>query len=147
MAIKGILQVDHVPVNKFELSMQDMIPITVIKVSGIEEDTPSVILPDHTVHTGGRSEPVEFEIETPMHHKLERLAMEVWKEEAEEPVSPTAKKTGTLTMMSQTNNQLISYMIEGALCLKRTLPELDLNNVGDMAIITWTIKADELVAL
>jgi len=147
VAIKGILQADYVPVNKFELSMETMIPITITKVSGIEEDTPSVTLPDHTVHTGGRSEPIEFEIETPMHHKLERLAMERWLDEAQEPVSPTAKKTGTLTMMSQTNNQLVSYMIEGALCLKRSLPELDINNVGDMAVITWMIKADELVAL
>jgi len=147
MAIKGTMKPDHIPVNKYKLSLTGMIPIIFTKISGIEEETATVELPDKSIRSGGRSGPIEFDVEMPAHHVSEKMAMEGWLQEGKDPVSPFAYKTGTLQMYSQTGAQTVVYMLEEAICTKRSLPELDLSNDGEMAVIGFTIKANELVNL
>jgi len=38
-------------------------------------------------------------------------------------------------------------MLEGLFPMKRALPEFDLDNDGEMATITYTMKADEVIPL
>lgn len=147
MAIKSVILPDHIQVNKFELSVPGLPPFTLMSLSGIEEELDVVDLPDRTTHTGGRTKPVEFEMSIPAHHQQEIAAMEIWVEENKDPVSLFAKKVGTLTMFSQSLITQKSYMLEGLFPSKRTLPELELDNDGEMAMITYTMRADEVIPL
>lgn len=152
MAIKGIIDQDYVPVNKFTLTIADQftpLPMVFTKISGIEEELDTVELPDRTVRTSGRPKPIEFEVTQPMHHEKERLQMELWFAHCQDPVSPTYKKIGTLNMSHQSGGGLlggipVAYFMEGLFITKRSLPDLDLENDGDMAEITWTLKADTI---
>lgn len=147
MAIKGVILPDHVQVNKYLLSVAGLPPLLFTAVSGIEEELDAVELPDRTPQTGGRVKPVEFEVTQPMHHNLERAAMELWFRECHDPVTPTHKKLGTLTLFSQTLLNQPSWSLVGLWIMKRALPDLDLDNEGEMAGIVWTMKANELIPL
>ena len=147
MAIKGVILPDHAQVNKYQLTVVGLPPLLFTAISGIEEELDSVDLPDRTAQSGGRVKSVEFELTQPMHHNVERAAMELWYTECHDPVSPTHKKTGTLSLFSQTLLNQPSWLLAGLWPFKRGLPDLDLDNEGEMATIVWTMKADELTPL
>jgi hypothetical protein len=147
MAIKGVILPDHVQVNKYQLTVAGLPPLLFTAISGIEEELDAVDLPDRTPQTGGRVKGVEFEVTQPLHHNLERAAMELWFRECHDPVSPLHKKLGTLTLFSQTLLNQPSWSLLGLWIMKRALPDLDLDNDGEMAGIVWTMKANELIPL
>ena len=147
MPIKSTLLPDHVQVNKYQLTVAGLPPLLFTASSGLEEELDSVELPDRTTASGGRTKPVEFEVTQPMHHTIERLAMEAWYTEGKDPVSPTYKKIGTLIMFSQSNIIQVSYMLIGLYVFKRTTPDLELENDGELATIVWGMKADEVEPL
>jgi hypothetical protein len=147
MPIKGVVLPDHVQVNKYQLSVVGLPPILFTAISGIEEELDSVELPDRTPQTGGRVKPVEFDATQPMHHNIERAAMETWFRECHDPVSPTHKKVATLSLFSQTLLNQPAWLLNGLWIMKRALPDLDLENDGEMAAIVWTMKASELVPI
>lgn len=148
MPIKSVLLPDHVQVNKYQLLVAGLPPLLFTMVSSIEEELDTVELPDRTTASGGRSKPVEFEVTQPMHHTLERLAMEAWYTgETTDPVLPSYKKVGTLLSFSQSNLIQVSYMLIGLYPFKRTLPDFELENDGEMATIVWGMKADEVTLL
>ncbi|KKN36512.1 hypothetical protein LCGC14_0772980 [marine sediment metagenome] len=147
MAIKGTIQQDHIQVNKFQLLVASLPPILFTTISGIEEELDTVELPDRTPQTGGRAKPVEFDATQPMHHSLERAAMDAWLRECTDPVSPFHKKIGTLIMESQTTIVKASFALLGLFVFKRATPDLDLENDGEMAMITWSFKAADLTRL
>ena len=145
--IKGVILPDHVPVNKYQLIVAGLPPLLFTAIGGIEEEIDAVDLPDRTPQTGGRKKPIEFEVTQPMHHNLERAAMELWFVECQDPVSPLHKKIGTLTMFSGTLFNQPSWTLLGLWVSKRALPDLDLDNDGEMATIVWTLKASEMLPL
>jgi len=145
--LKGRLQADHIPVNKFTLFVAGMPPIEFTKVSGIEEELQSVSLPDRTVASGGNTAPVEFTAETMMHHLLEQVALELWFKEGQDPVSPTYKKVGTLIHKSLTGNTLRTFTVVGVFISKRKLPDLEMANEGEPAVVEWTFKADQILPI
>jgi hypothetical protein len=147
MAIKGVILPDHVQVNKYQLTVAGLPPLLFTAISGIEEELDAVDLPDRTPQTGGRVKGVEFEVTQPLHHNLERAAMELWFRECHDPVSPLHKKLATLTLFSQTLLNQPSWSLLGLWIMKRALPDLDLDNDGEMAGIVWTMKANELIPL
>lgn len=147
MSIKAVLQPDHIPVNKYKLAVAALLPITVVSQSGLEEELDTVELPDRTFATGGNTKPVEFTIMTPMHHTLEHLALEAWYREGQDPVSSTYKKLVTLTMFSGTGSILRVYAINGMFLSKRKLPELSMDNAGEIALVEWTCKADSVSSI
>lgn len=144
MPLKGVFESDHVPVNKFKFVVDGLPPIVFTKVTGLEEEVPSVDLPDKTTATGGRSNPGEIELSQPMHHKKEVLAMEGWYAEGKDPVSLFYKKDGVLTYYSQSGISQKSWLVAGGHLTKRSLPDAELDNDGDMAEIGWTCKVDEI---
>ena len=147
MAIKGTIQQDHLQVNKFTLQVSGLPPILFTTISGIEEELDTVELPDRTPQTGGRAKPVEFDATTPMHHKLEKAALDLWLRECTDPVSPLHKKLGTLIIESQSTLTKVSFALLGLFVFKRATPDLDLENDGEMAMITWSFKAADLTRL
>ena len=144
MGFKGVIQPDHMQVSKYSLQAFGLPPLTPVKVGGIEEELDNPELPDRTTHTGGRTKPVEFDVEIAMHHTLEILAMDSWMDECIDPVSPLHKKQVLIFLQSQSNANLRSYMIRGCFPQKRALPDLEMENDGDLATVTYTLKGDEV---
>jgi len=147
MAIKGVIFPDHVQMNKYTLQVAGLSPMLFTAVSGIEEELDATDLPDRTPQSGGRVKPIEFELTQPVHHNLERAAMELWYRECHDPILPTHKKVGTLIMFSQSLLNQPSWSILGMFPFKRALPDLDLDNDGEMAAIVWSMKASEIIPL
>lgn len=144
MPIKSVLLPDHVQVNKYQLLIVGMPPMTLTAISGIEEELDVTELPDRTTASGGRTKPVSFDITQPAHHIIERLAMETWWEMVKNGL-PLYKRVGTLLQFSQSNLQQVGYMLMGLYPTKRALPDLELDNDGDLSTLVWTMNADEVL--
>lgn len=145
--MKGEIQADHIPVNKYTIQVLGLIPLTAVNVSGIEDELQTTELPDRTMASGGNRGPTEFELTMPMHHTLEQAAMEVWFRESQDPVLPTYKKPVTLIHTSISGKGGRNFTLLGVFPKKRTLPDLEKANEGEMANVVWTMSADDVVPL
>ena len=145
--MKGAIQPDHIPINNYELLILGLPPLTPTEISGLEDELQTVDLPDRTTASGGNRGPTEFEIQLPMHHLVEQGAMEAWLIEGQDPVAPTYKKVGTLIHKSNSGAVLRTYSLVGAYTNKRTLPDLEMENEGEMANVGWNIKVDDMLPI
>jgi hypothetical protein len=145
--MKGDILPDHMPISKYQLLFLGLPSLTATEVSGIEEELDTTELPDKTTASGGKTKPTEFTFKHPMHHTIEQVAMEAWYLLCKDPVSPLYKKEGTLIHYSNSGNVLRTYSIVGAYPSKRSTPDLDMGNEGEMAAVEWTIKVDELLPI
>ena len=143
--MKGDIQPDHIPVNKFQLIVVGLPPIHFTQLSGIEEELDVTDLPDRTKATGGNTQPVEFTAMTPLHHTVERAALEAWFQEGQDPVSPTYQKAASLIHSSIGGGSLATFSLIGLFISKRKLPDLDTANEGEMAVVEWTFNANDLL--
>lgn len=80
-----------------------------------------------------------------MHHVVEQAAMEVWLREAQDPVSPAYKKPATLIHRSLSGETLRTYTLLGVWVKSRALPDLELENEGEMAVVEFTLQADDVL--
>ena len=148
MPIMSTIKPDHMPVNKYSLDVPGLgTNLTFVTVGSLEQELDTVDLPDRTAASGGRRKSLEFDVALPLHHNLEVLAMESWLAEGEDPVSPLYKKVGILTMYSLSRLGTKAYQLGGLFPSKRSTPELDMDNDGELATITFTMKADFMLAL
>lgn len=147
MAVKGTVKDDHIPVNKYVFAIVGLIPIVFTKISGITDEVGVITLPDRRKASGGTSVTDEFTATQPMHHTAEVAAMEVWYQENKDPITPTAKKPVTLTHTSGTGGIVRNYSLLGTWPSKRKLPDLEMENDGDMAEIEWTFQCDDILPL
>ena len=145
--MKGKIKPDHMPVNKYELIVIGLPPFTPVTVSGIEDELQTVDLPDRTKASGGNRGPSEVVITLPMHHLAEQAAMEIWFAESQDPVSPTYKKIGTLIHKSNSGQVFRSYTLKDVFPSKRSLPELDMANEGEQAVVEWTLQVDDVLPI
>ena len=145
--MKGIIQEDHMPTNKFTFQVVGLIPLTVIEHSGIEDELDTTELPDRTIASGGTRKATEFTLMMPTHHTAEQAVMELWFREAQDPVSPTYKKPCTLTMERLSSAAGRNFSLVGVFPKKRALPDLDKSNEGEMAMTEWTMSADDVLPL
>lgn len=144
--MKGTIEPDHIPVNRYQLIVAGFpAQLNPTEISGMEEEIGKVELPDKTVASGGRPGPSEFTMAIPAHHDLEIAACEAWFAEGQEPVSPTYKKAAILLMRSLTGNKFRVRTIIGAWISKRTDPDLEQENDGDMATIEYTVSVDRIL--
>lgn len=138
-----LINPDHIPVNRFELIVPGLVPpvsIVFTTVSGFEEELQTVDLPNRTRASGGNVSAFEFTATHPLHHTDEVIAMEAWFKETI-VVSPGYKKAGTLRMTSLMGIPR-TYGLVGVFPSKRKMPDLDMNNEGEIALIEWTFQCD-----
>ena len=147
MAIKGVFLPAHGQINKFRFSVPGLPAFTPVSITGIEKEIETTELPDKTIATGGRQLPLEFELALAAHHDLEIAAMDVWQDECEDPVDPLHKKVATLDLLGQSGRVVRSYMLPGCFPPKLALPDFELDNEGEMAQHSYTMRADELIRI
>jgi hypothetical protein len=145
--LKGSIQPDHIPVNKFQLLVVGQPRIRFVNIAGLEEELQTVDLPDRTKASGGNTNPVEFTATTMAHHTLEQAAIEAWYKEGQDPVQETYKKVGTLIMQSLSGGKVRTFSLVGLFVNKRVTPELDMANEGEPALIEWTFMADQMLPI
>lgn len=143
--MKGALQEDRMPTNKYQLKILTQPDFTPTAISGIEEELETVDLPDRTRASGGNTGPIEFTADFPMHHQVEIAALDLWFQEGQDPVSPTYKKGGTLVVQSISGAKTKSYTLVGLFVTKRALPDFEMGNEGDLAVVTYTFSADDML--
>lgn len=145
--MKGVLQPDHIPLNKYELRIRDLPSITFITISGLEEELETTDLPDRTAASGGDTKPVEFTGTMPLHHLTEMQAMEEWFQDSQDPVAPNYKKTGTLVLTSITGLVRKTFLILGMFPCKRKTGDLEMANEGELHVVEWTFKGDDILSI
>jgi hypothetical protein len=145
--MKGVLQPDHIALNSYQFAVEGLIPLTFTSLKGLKEETDKVDLPDRTAASGGRSGPIEFSAGCPMHHTAEMAALEVWLREGKDPVTPTYKKTVTVTFPSISKQGGRAYTLMGVWVTARTIPDFEMNNNGEMAEAEWMFSADEIIPI
>ena len=147
MSLKGLIEGDHIPNNKFELNIVGLPAITFTKVSGLESEVPGVELPDRTMASGGQRSSSEIVVEIPNHHSVNVGVMELWFEEGVDPVTPTYKKVGTLVQVSLTGEIRRGWSLAGMWITKRKLSDMEMAEVGEMSVNEYTIKVDDIAPL
>lgn len=145
--MKGVLEADHIAVNKYELLVAGLLPLTPVNISGIDDELQTIQLPDRTVASAGVRNPTEFTLQLPLHHAAQQAAMELWYVESQDPVLPTYKKPVTLIMKSLSGNNNRSFTLLGVFPKKRVTPELEMENEGEMAVVEWTMSVDDVFPL
>lgn len=144
--MKGSIKPNHIPVNKFKLLMVGLPEITCTSFSSLEEELQTVDLPDRTRASGGNTNPSEVDIMVPLHHTVEIAAMEAWMKESQDPVTPTYKKAGALVLESVgLLGPTRTYNLVGVFPTKRALPDLEMENEGEMAQVTFTLSIDQIL--
>lgn len=147
MGLKFVIQPDHIPVNNYRLQVVGLQPITFTSIGALEKEIDSVDLPDRTSASTGRTKNGETEVKVPEHHLVEVQQMETWYQEGKDPVSPTYKKTGTLTVYSGTTLIQKTYTLIGCYISKGATPDREMNDDGEMAVLTYTLKWDDIIGL
>ena len=147
MVMKGAVLPKHIPVNNYELIIVGLPPILFTQVSGLEDETESVNLPDRTRASGGNSGPIEFTALSFEHHTTELAALELWRRQGKDPVDPLYKKVGTLIKRNISGELVTTRSLFGLWITKRKDADLDLANEGEPAMIEWTLSADKVESI
>lgn len=142
--MKGRIKPDHIKVNEFELRIAGVLTLFPIEVTGIEKENPSIDLPDNTTAAGGNPKPIEFVVKVAAHHKDEVVYWNQWAEAAVGVQGPLYKRPVVYTMRSGTNKNLLIANLEGVWVTKTKLPDGEMKNDGEIAIIEYTCKADDV---
>lgn len=142
--MKGVIQPDHMPVNKYRLIVTGLPDLVLTEISGIEDELETADLPDRTRATGGNRKAIDFTMMLPLHHRVEQAAMELWYREGQDPVSPGYKKAATLVHTSISGNTTASFTLVNVFPTKRALPDLEMVNEGEMAAVEWSMSADDI---
>lgn len=145
MVLKGAIQAGHAPVNNYKMVIVGLPDILFVTISGFEIETEAIDLPDRTSVSGGNSKPVEFTGTTFEHHIAEKAALELWRLEGLDPVSPLYKKAGTLIRLNISGNTIGTQVLTGLWISKKKNADLDLANEGDPSMIEWTFKTDSVL--
>lgn len=144
MGLKGKVQGDHMPLNKYQLSIVGLPTIDFITVAGLESEVDTVDLPDRTKATGGQIGTSELTVAVPSHHEAQIFAMEIWLQEAQDPVTITYKKGGILTLKSNSGQAERVWVLAGVFCSKRSIADMGIENVGELATTEYTLMCDEI---
>jgi len=144
--MKGDIAPNHIPVNKFQLFVLGLPPITFTEISGIEQETASVELPDRTVRSGGVTLPIEFTAKVPSHHVLQIAVLEAWRADAVAAV-PGYLKEATLIQQSVNGQVFRTRTLVHMWPSKESVPDLDMMNDGEISAEEYTFKADEILSI
>jgi len=141
----GTIQPDHMPANKFKLIIVGLPNLTPTTVSEATDETTEAILPDGSVVSGGKTGPIELTVTIPRHHAVEIQAMDRWKGESEDPISPTYRKTGTLITFTGTGLEFKTESLINVWCRNRSTPALDMENDGELTVNSYVLRLDRMI--
>jgi len=142
--VKGAIAPDHIPRNKYKLKVVGLPEITFTFVGSLEEELEKVDMPDRTAASGGNTKSTEFNVRHPTHHFIERIAMENWFSEGQDPVFPTYKKVGTLLKRSISGFGIATYLLQGLWVWKRVTSDLEMENEGELDELEWSMSVDQI---
>jgi hypothetical protein len=146
MSLKGKIQDNHIPLNKFELLIAGLPQITLITTDDIEEQLNVIEMPDRTRRSGGQTSSVEFTGTIPMHHDVQVAALEAWYKQGQDPVQEGYLKAGSMVFYRNDGTprpfELINIWVSG-----RTIPGGDMANDGEPAMLTFRFEADEVTPI
>ena len=145
--MKGSVLPNHIPVNNYELIVVGLPKLFFTQISGLEQETQSVDMPDRTVVSGGNKTAVEFTGMIFEHHTVELAAMEVWRNQGVDPVDPAYKKIGTLIKRRIDGSVGTTRTLTGLWIKNRSDSDLDLANEGEPAMVEYTFSCDDLAAV
>lgn len=143
MVMKGSVLPNHIPVNNYELIVAGLPQLLFTEISGLDDETEGVDLPDRTRASGGNDTGAkEFTAMMFEHHSVELAALQLWLVQGRDPVDPLYKKIGTLIKRNIAGEIATTRTMTGLWVRMRTDPDLELANPGDPAMIQWTFSAD-----
>lgn len=145
--MKGEIQPNVITVNRYTLSILGIVDLTPVTITGIEDELETSKLPDRTVASNGQRKSTTFTMGLPAHHELEILAMEAWFIEGQDPITPTYKKTVSLTLTAITGTGSRNYTMTGVFPMKRGIPALALADEGTMAVLEWAMSVDNILPI
>lgn len=147
MVMKGSVQPGHIPVNNYELLVVGLPPILFTEISGLEQETQSVDMPDRTQVSGGNVTGTEFTASMFEHHTVELAALELWRLEGVDPVTPTYKKTATIIKRNINGDIASTRTLTGLWIKGRSDSDLELANEGEPAMVEFTMWADDVQSI
>jgi hypothetical protein len=62
-------------------------------------------------------------------------------------VLPTYKKVGTLICKSISGNTTMTKSLVGVFPTKRVMPDLEMENEGELAMVEWTLSVDDILPI
>lgn len=139
--LKGIIGKDPISSNKFTF-LVDGLPLVVTAVSSMEEEIPSVTLPDGTSASSGRTDATDFTVDVPNHHQEEIDFFNTWWNSCQEPVLPTAYKSVIIEMRSTQGALVRVTNIFGAWLSGRESAELSMEDGETMTLTRYTVMVD-----
>lgn len=143
--MKGVIRPDHIPLNRYEMRVTGLPPLVWTTISGIEEELENVDLPDRTAASGGNTKTIEFEATLPLHHTVEQAAMEGWFADSQDNVAVDYKKNAMLIVSSLTGIVVKTLILSGIFPMKRKTGDLDMGNEGELHVVTWSFKGDQVI--
>jgi hypothetical protein len=143
----GDIKPDQILTNKYQFLVLGLPPLTCVEISGLEVELVTTEMPDRTIISGGQKTATEFTVMIPEHHMVEQAALQMWLTEATDPVLPTYKKIATLLSMSISGNTVVSHSLVGIFPKKFALPDKEMMNDGDLALVEWTFSVDQVLPL
>lgn len=144
MVLKGSVLPKHIPVNNYELLVEGLPPLLFTEVSGADRETEKVDMPDRTVASGGNEKASEVTCMMFEHHAVELQALQAWRQEGQDPVTTTYKKTCTLIKRNISGEVATTQTWIGAWPTNRKDPDLEMANEGDPAMVEWTLSVDKI---
>lgn len=146
MAIKNVIQENRIQMNKFSFQAQPGVgAITLVSIGELAKELDKADLPDRTSRSGGRVKQATTELVQPAHHDLEVLAMDAWFAECQDPVTPTHLKIVTIVKFDQAGLPRRVLTLTNCWLSNKVESEMDLDNDGDQATITWTLEYDNIL--
>jgi len=148
MALKGVIQKDHIPANKYKL-MVGVKEIIATSVSAIEQTLVTTDLPDGTRASSGRTEASECTVMIPAHHNGDIAFMQAWWHSGganDGPVLPTTYKPMTVIGTSGTGAVNRIDTCFGCFITGRTSSEYSMEDGGTMTVIEYTISIDRVLS-
>jgi hypothetical protein len=139
------IQTDHIGDNAYNFSVTGLGEIDAVEIGELTEELRTVDLPDGTRASGGKTNPVEFELSVPAHHNLTVAKMEAWYQEGKDPVSPGYKKPGVLTLKRMSGSNGRQYSCLGIFVTGRGIPGSKLEGDGAMQVLKYPMSVDQVL--
>lgn len=146
-SIKGVIAPDELAVSKGKLLVAGFIPILFTEIKGLKAELETADLPDQTRVSGGRTKCGDFTVKLPAHHFAEVRLLEEWHKKSQDPVDPDYKKSATLIFFAKSDRKFKAWNVKGVFVSGETLPDMDLANQGDAAMVEFTMAFDDIKPL